>query len=160
MHVPSLQTQIHLTATPDLPSDPSIRISSPKERNLAPALPGSNRAREEKAGAVPELRESAGFPQGFLCLVLSCPVHVCPELGSQGWKLRGQTSEISGYFWNFIEEWRDGEPRAGCTKGKGASSRETRTGKRHKSPRADGSRGGELLCGGERKQKVQIQVRC
>lgn len=23
---------------------------------------------------MPELRESGGFPQGFLCLVLSCPV--------------------------------------------------------------------------------------
>lgn len=91
-----------------------LTISSPKERNVAPALPSSNRAQGETGEAVAELRERRGFPWGFLWvflhhLVPSSPLHVGPELGRQGWRLRGQTSEVSGYFWNFTGERRERE---------------------------------------------------
>lgn len=145
----------------DLSSDPSIRICSPKERNVAPALPSSIRASEETAEAVPELWESGGFPQGFLCLVLSCPLRVCPKLGRQDWRLQGQTSEVSGYFWNFIEERRDREPRAGCTMGMGASSRKMRTEKRHKSPlcRSEPWRGTAVRRRGNKRGRFRLDVR-
>lgn len=37
-----LWTQTSLTPASDLPLDPSVTISSPKERNVAPALPSSS----------------------------------------------------------------------------------------------------------------------
>lgn len=106
------------------------------------------RDRRGCARASGERRLSPGF--SLPRAVLSCPVHVCPELGRQGWRLQGQTSEVSGYFWNFIEERRDREPRAGGTKGKRVHRLEKQgPGRGANLPRADGSRGGELLSGGE-----------